>query len=67
MSDIDRDTYIDGAIDAYAYIKYIPQLPSTVRKTMFGNADSIEEVLAHYDIKDIMGKIREYLKWEHRD
>lgn len=67
MSNMDRNTYADGLIDAYAYIKYIPQLPSTVRKTMFGNADSIEEVLNHYGINEIVNKIKEYVVWEQKE
>ena len=60
-------TYEDGLVDAYTYIKYIPQLPSTIRKTMFANADSIEEVLRYYSINDIMAKIKEYIRWDIKD
>ena len=57
-------TYEDGLVDAYAYIKYIPELPSTIRKTMFANADTIEEVLSHYSINEIVLKIKEYIRWD---
>ena len=67
MSDMDRNTYADGLVDAYAYIKYIPQLPPTIRKTMFANADTIEEVLRYYSINDIMAKIKEYIRWDIKD
>ena len=60
-------TYEDGLIDAYAYIKYIPELPSTIRKTMFANADSIEEVLRYYSINEIIAKIKEYIRWDVKD
>ena len=59
-----NDTYEAGLIDAYTYIKYIPELPSTVRKTMFANADTIEEVLRHYGINEIVAKIKEYIRWD---
>lgn len=64
---IEDKSYEMGLIDAYAYIKYIPELPSTIRKTMFANADTIEEVLRYYSINDIIAKIKEYIKWDVKD
>ena len=66
VSSIDT-AYEIGLIDAYSYIKYIPELPSTIRKTMFANADTIEEVLRYYSINDIIAKIKEYIKWDVKD
>lgn len=63
----DNTCYEVGLIDAYKYIKCISYLPSEIRRTMFNNADSIEKVLNDYDIYDIVGKIKEYTRWQIKE